>query len=101
MTCQACESFEEGDVVVCRAAFTNPSGGAALDPSVVKFRFKTPAGVVTTYTHGVDDEIVKDSTGNYHVNLNANEGGTWKARFWSTGTGQAAEQVSFQVTAAI
>jgi hypothetical protein len=40
-----------------------------VDPDVVQFQFKTPAGAITTYVYGTDDELVKDSAGHYHVDV--------------------------------
>jgi hypothetical protein len=64
---------------------------------VVKVSVRTPGRVVTTYTYGVDVAVVKDSTGNYHIDIDANAAGTWHARWFSTGTGQAAEEMEFFV----
>lgn len=87
---------DEGDLVRCSGAFTD-SDGNATDPTVVLFKFQNPAGTETSYTYGVDAELVKDSTGNYHVDINANAVGTWYYRFYSTGTGQAADESAFIV----
>ncbi len=62
---------------------------------------RTPAGVTTTYVYLTDNELVKDSTGKYHVDINANAAGTWYYRFFSTGTGQAAEERQFEVRPAV
>lgn len=73
------------------------SSDVAIDPSVVKFKFREPNGNAVTYTYGTDAEIVKDSTGNYHVDLNLDTPGTWYYRYYSTGTGQAASEGQFTV----
>ena len=88
--------YDVNDLVRCSGAFTN-SAGTAIDPTTVKFKFKTPDGTITIYTHGTDAQLVKDSTGNYHVDVNANAVGTWSYRFESSGTGQAAKEVTFEV----
>ena len=80
----------------CSAVFTN-SSGTAIDPTAVLFKVTNPAGTPTTYTYGEDDELVKDSVGNYHVDVDANAAGVWRYRFYSTGTGQAAEEGMFIV----
>lgn len=70
---------------------------AATDPTAVTFKFKTPAGTITTYTHGVDAELIKDSTGKYHVVLTASLPGIYYWRFAGTGTVVAALEDSFVV----
>lgn len=87
--------YDAGDLVRVSGAFKD-SAGTAIDPSVVKFKFKRPdTGAVTTYTYGTDSQLVKDSVGNYHVDVSADAAGAWRYRFYSTGTGQAAEQGQF------
>ena len=88
--------FTVGELVRVTGAFTN-AAGAAADPTAVLFKFKNSEGTITAYTYGVDGALVKDSTGNYHVDININQAGTWKWYFYSTGTGQAAEKGSFTV----
>lgn len=93
-------SHDLGDLVRVSAVFSDVETSAALDPGVVNLSVKTPAAVVTTYVYGTDPEIVKDSVGNYHADIDANEAGTWHYRWWSTGNGQAAEEQSYTVVAA-
>jgi len=88
--------FDKGDLVRCSGAFTD-SDGTATDPAAVLFKVRNPNGSTTAYTYGVDDELVKDSTGNYHVDVNANVAGLWVYRFYSTGSGQAADEGRFRV----
>ncbi len=88
--------YDKGDLIRCSAAFTD-AGGSAADPDVIIFKFTTPPGVTTTYIYDTDVELVKDSTGNYHVDVDGNAEGTWHYRFHSTGSGQAADESLFQV----
>jgi hypothetical protein len=89
--------YDLGDLVRCSAPFTN-TAGTAIDPTAVFFKAKDPEGTaVGPYTYGVDAALVKDSTGNYHVDLDASKPGTWYYRFYSTGTGQASAEGSFTV----
>jgi len=69
------------------------------DPTTVKVKWKTPAGVVTTWTYLTNSEVVKDAVGYYHANLNLTEAGTWNYRWEGTGTAQGANQDSFIVDA--
>jgi len=90
--------YDVGDLIEVSAIFTNVAGDA-IDPSVVIFAFKDPAGAKTTYTYGTNNELVKDSVGNYHVNVSVDSAGTWYYRWSSTGEGQAAEEDQFVVRA--
>lgn len=89
-------THDKGDLVRCTGTFTD-SDGDAQDPTAVYFQVMTPANETTTYTYGEDDEVVKASTGIYYVDVDANAEGKWRYRFYSTGTGQAAEEELFWV----
>lgn len=88
--------YSKGDLVRCSASFAT-SAGAATNPTAVLFQVKTPAGSTTTYTYGTDAQLVRASTGNYYVDVDASQVGTYHYRFYSTGTGQAADEGSFRV----
>ena len=83
-------------LVKCRGTFTDEDG-VALDPDVVLFQFRTPPGVYTAYTYGVDAELVKEDTGIYYVAVDADTVGAWHYRFYSTGVGQAAGEDRFDI----
>lgn len=91
------KEYDLGDAVTVTAVFKNPLTQAALDPTAVFFEYKDPAGTVVPYEYGVDAALVKDATGNYHVDVDANAAGKWFYRFYSTGAGQAAEEGAFKV----
>lgn len=55
--------------------------------------------MIISYTYLTDVQIVRSSAGNYHVDLNADEQGIWILRWYSTGTGQAAAEDEFVVSA--
>jgi hypothetical protein len=88
--------YVKGSQVRCSGAFTN-AAGAAQDPTNVFFKQKDPEGTVTTYEYGTDSELVKDSTGNYHVDVDADQAGIWYYRFEATGTGKGADEQTFTV----
>lgn len=92
-------TYDNGDLARCSAAFTT-SAGVATDPTTVRFSVRNPAGTTTSYLYGTDSQLVKDSTGNYHVDIDANADGRWHYRFFSTGSGQAAAEKSFRVKSA-
>jgi hypothetical protein len=89
-------THDKGDLVQCTGTWTD-SAGVATDPTAVKFSFITPAGVQTNYVYGTDAALVKSSTCVYYVNISAATSGMYQYRFYSTGTGQAAETAVFYV----
>jgi hypothetical protein len=91
-------AYLEGQIVHITAAFTD-SAGTAYDPTVVKFKFETPAGVDTTYTYLADIQIVRSSVGHYYIDLDVTAAGFYKYRWYSTGTGKTAEEGAFELKA--
>jgi hypothetical protein len=91
-------TYDKGDLIRLTGVFQD-SAGADQDPDVVVCKVKTPTGTVTTYTYGTDAELIKESTGNYYLDFNADVSGTYFYRFHSTGNGKAAGENSFEVVA--
>lgn len=89
-------TFEVGDLVRCAGVFRDVAG-ALTDPATINFKYKKPDGTIVTYVYGTNGQLVKDSTGNYHVDVDANAAGTWFYRFYSTGNAQAADEDEFRV----
>ena len=87
--------YDKGDLIRLTVAFT--VADVATDPTTVGVKYKKPSGGVTTKTFPVDPEIVKDSVGNYHIDVPADETGVWSFRWESTGTAQGAEEGQFKV----
>jgi hypothetical protein len=90
-------TYQKGDLIRVTGAFTT-SAGVATDPTAVFCTYKDPSGNSTTLTYGVDVALAKDSTGTYHVDIDADEEGVWFYRFYATGTGQSAGEHSFNIT---
>lgn len=88
--------YTPGALVRCSVAFTT-AAGTAQDPGVVTFKVKDPSGNLTTLVYATDAALVKDSTGNYHVDVDADEAGTWSFGFYGTVSGQAAAEGLFRV----
>lgn len=88
--------YNQGDLVRIAGTFTTAAGNAS-DPAAVVAYYRDPAGTTTTLTYGTDAELVRDSTGVYHVDVDANQPGTWRYSFRGTGTGQAADESYFRV----
>lgn len=89
-------TYDIGDVVRITVAFTNLAGGA-VDPGAVTVRVKNPVGVKTSYTYITDTEVLKDSTGNYHLDVEPAIQGVWVYRWEGTGANKGAAEASFQV----
>jgi hypothetical protein len=92
--------YDLGKTVRVRATFKNGDTGDPIDPDVVNVTLKSPAGALTTYTHGVGSNVVKESVGNYYAMVSASLSGFWKYRWWSAGFGQTAKERKFQVRTA-
>jgi len=91
--------FLEGNKVRIAELFTRTTDSAAVDPAAVLFLYRIgEAGTVTTLTYGVDAGLVKDSTGNYHADIDLADFGTVYWEWRGTGTNQAADEGSFVVT---
>lgn len=88
--------YDLGDLVRAVAIFKD-ADNVLTDPSAVRFKVKDPAGAIVTYVYGTDAQLVRDSAGNYHVDIDADAAGFWYYRFYSTGSGQAAAEGVFGV----
>ena len=62
-------------------------GGAYVDPIVLVFNLTKPDGTFITYTYGTDLELIKDSVGNYHVDLTMDSVGFFRYKYVPTGGG--------------
>lgn len=71
--------------------------GVDSDPTVVKCMYKDPSNTITTLTYGVDQPLVKDGAGKYHVDISTTMPGTWWYRFEATGLVVAANEDEFVV----
>jgi len=88
--------YDSGDLVRVSATFTNADDDSA-DPTAVTFKWQQPDGTETEYVYGEDDELVKDDTGDYHVDLSPTTAGRHYVRFEGTGSVQAAVEGWFAV----
>lgn len=70
--------------------------GMATDPTTVTLTTLNPAGVQTAYTYAGGD-IVKDSVGNYHIDLTLSTAGEWAASWTGTGALVAYDEWDFDV----
>lgn len=89
-------AYNLGDLVTISGTLTS-AAGTELDPTVAHCEYKDPSGNVTTLTYPTDAALVRDGVGIYHADIDADRAGTWRYRFYSTGTGQGANEESFNV----
>jgi hypothetical protein len=75
------------------AEFTNESGVA--DPTTVIFKIKKPDGTITTYTYGVDAEVIRESLGVYYMIVTVDTPGNWWYKIMGTEALIAATEGSF------
>lgn len=74
--------------------------GELADPSAIRFMHRAPSDTeTTTWTYGDGAEIVRDSLGVFHVDLEFDEAGVWKWRHESDGL-ETADQGQLRVVAA-
>lgn len=92
----AANTYDIGDVVRLDVAFTTQAD-VAVDPGTITVKIKNPIGTVTTYVYGVDAEVIRDSTGNYYVLIDADKEGVWYYRWEGTGANQSADEDTFTV----
>jgi len=81
-------SYDVGDRVRVDASFTDASK-AKTDPTTVTFKYKDPSGNVTTEQYG-SGNVVKDATGDYHLEIDLDEAGRWDYRAEGAGAVKAA-----------
>lgn len=79
-----------GEAAHVSVALTNIAG-VAVDPGVLRLKFKSPAGVVTTWlvTAG---QVVKDAVGSYHAEIPLSEAGSWRYRWEADAPNQGAAE---------
>ncbi len=89
-------SYDKGDVVRCRGAFTN-NLDAPIDPTNIFFKLEDPTGTQITKQYGVDIAVIREGVGSYYYDVDADIEGYYRYRFSSTGTGKAADDQRFVV----
>jgi len=92
--------YDIGDLVRVSAVFKNTLA-VATDPTTVSCKVRQPNGTVTTLVYGVNNELVKDSTGNYHTDISVTARGIWMHKFIGTGSVQATEEKTFLVKSSL
>jgi hypothetical protein len=89
-------TYTIGQVVRLRANFQNATP-TDVDPGTIQLKVKDPLGSVSTYVYGTDAEVIKDSAGNYHCDVEPAAQGVWKYRWEGLNSNKAAKENSFAV----
>lgn len=80
-------SLEVGDGISTTAKFRDKNG-VLVNPSIVKFAFRRPGDPAdTVWVYGTDVQVVRDSTGIYHVDLPFDKSSEWVCRWSGSGSG--------------
>src|SRR4051812_45273334 len=88
--------YTRGELVRVSAAFAN-NAGTAGDPTTVTLKYPAPGATVTTVVYPAA-AIVKDSTGNYHAEIDTSTAaGIWRYRWEGTAPVQSAAEGQFTV----
>ena len=94
-------NYYEDNLVRLTGTYRNRVTGAVADPTTVTFKVTDPNSATTTYVYGTDAQLVKDSTGVYHVDLSLDLPGLYYYRFLGTGAVKAAGQKVLNVLAGV
>lgn len=84
MAVLAINTYDIGDSIRCTITFATIAG-VPTDPTTVTFIYRDPSGTETTWVFGVDVELVKDDTGDYHADVPIDDDGLWYYRWTGTG----------------
>ncbi|MBL4763501.1 MAG: hypothetical protein JKY93_12495 [Gammaproteobacteria bacterium] len=90
------ETFNIGDLHRASITFSGLDGAPA-DPTTISFLMREPDGEITTFIYGTDAELVKDSTGRYHVDFTYQQSGRHFLKWTGTGAVELAESVETYV----
>jgi hypothetical protein len=86
------------DQQVRLSALFEDANGVDVDPATVQLTVLAPSGALTVVTYGGSpDTITKDSVGNYHYDVTADESGDWFTEWRSTGEGAGVQEGQFMV----
>lgn len=91
--------YPSGTVVRVAVLWTN-TAGTPTDPTTVSLEYRLyPDGDVTTLVYATDAEVVRDSAGAYHVDLDLSSSGKWRYKWTGVGNIDADEEGYFVLSA--
>jgi len=74
------------------------AAGTDVDPTTgPTVKYRNPAGTVTTKVYPTDTEVVKDSVGDFHIDVDADSEGKWSYYWSGIGTNKGADKGEFIV----
>lgn len=81
-----------------RVTFTiRDLAGTLTDPTGVVIKYRRIGDTITTKTYGSDAEVVKESAGIYHIDIDCAKDGEYAARCITSGTLVGAIEEKWQV----
>lgn len=92
--------YDVGDVARLSVVFTKLQGTSRVkaDPTNVKVKIRNPANQITEDTFGAPGSlIVRDRTGEYHIDVPTSVVGEWWHRWIGTGAVATADEEKFTV----
>lgn len=89
-----------GDAYTSTVTITTKSG-TLIDPATVIFQCEMPDGTIMTYTYGIGNNIVKNSTGNYSIVVVFTQSGVYRFSWQSSGNVHGIVQTIFTVNPSI
>ncbi len=92
-------TFYVGDTVRLSTDIADPDTEAAVDPSAVTFKVKSPSSVTTTYIYGTHTNVSKSAVGAYHADIEVDQAGRWLWRIEVEGTVSGVDEGALLVTA--
>lgn len=91
-------TYDTGEVVRCKLTVEIEATEQLVDPSGLTFFARLKDGTEITYVFGVDAQLVRDSAGLYHVDVDSSGGnGPVFYRFKGTGVNAGANDHSYNV----
>ena len=92
-------AYDKNDTARFSLTVTDPfAADAAVDPTSVVFKTKINS-TTTTYTYGVDEELIRTATGSYYIDIALSTAGTWYWHWQTSGTYAGVTEGSVVVTA--
>jgi uncharacterized protein YfaS (alpha-2-macroglobulin family) len=88
--------FDLGDAPRAIAEFRD-FAGVLTDPTTVTVKVRKSDGTNFTKVYVTDSEVIKESTGIYHIDIATDVHGVWTIRWEGTGTVKAAIEQRFNV----
>lgn len=79
-------SYPIDDVITLSNTFTRIDTGALIDPPSVTLYVLDPSGNETSYTLS-GGQVIRDSAGQYHMDLTASISGRWWYKWQGSGAG--------------